>query len=88
MFTHTHDEKLGVEFGSKLITIPEEDKVVKLQCTFRVSHTRGAGAAHEPIMTLTHPFALQAGTRRELNPSVPSRVPTTAVLRVAFSSTT
>ncbi|KAH9048666.1 ras-domain-containing protein [Lactarius deliciosus] len=23
---------LGVEFGSKLITIPEEDKVVKLQC--------------------------------------------------------
>src|SRR6266404_9341855 len=24
--------KLGVEFGSKLITIPEEDKVVKLQC--------------------------------------------------------
>jgi hypothetical protein len=26
--------KLGVEFGSKLITIPEEDKVVKLQCAF------------------------------------------------------
>jgi hypothetical protein len=29
-----HNEKLGVEFGSKLITIPEEDKVVKLQCVF------------------------------------------------------
>lgn len=25
--------QLGVEFGSKLITIPEEEKVVKLQCT-------------------------------------------------------
>ena len=25
--------QLGVEFGSKLITIPEENKVVKLQCT-------------------------------------------------------
>ncbi|TFK36475.1 hypothetical protein BDQ12DRAFT_667883 [Crucibulum laeve] len=24
--------QLGVEFGSKLITIPEEDKIVKLQC--------------------------------------------------------
>jgi hypothetical protein len=35
---HTHDEKLGVEFGSKLITIPEEDKVVKLQCAFCSSH--------------------------------------------------
>jgi GTPase SAR1 family protein len=57
MFMHTHDEKLGVEFGSKLITIPEEDKVVKLQCAFRVSHTRGASAAHEPIITLTHPSA-------------------------------
>jgi Ras-related protein Rab-2A len=32
--THVHiNNKLGVEFGSKLITIPEEDnKVVKLQC--------------------------------------------------------
>jgi len=27
--------QLGVEFGSKLITIPEEEKVVKLQCTSR-----------------------------------------------------
>lgn len=26
------DPTLGVEFGSKLITIPEEDKIVKLQC--------------------------------------------------------
>lgn len=25
--------QLGVEFGSKLITIPEENKVIKLQCT-------------------------------------------------------
>jgi hypothetical protein len=30
----TIHRKLGVEFGSKLITIPEEDKVVKLQCAF------------------------------------------------------
>ena len=29
--------QLGVEFGSKLITIPEEDKVVKLQCMFHPS---------------------------------------------------
>lgn len=50
MSAHTHDEKLGVEFGSKLITIPEEDKVVKLQCAFRLSHTYGAGAAHEPTL--------------------------------------
>jgi len=49
MSAHTHDEKLGVEFGSKLITIPEEDKVVKLQCAFRVCHTcAAAAAAHEP----------------------------------------
>lgn len=25
--------QLGVEFGSKLITLPDDDKVVKLQCT-------------------------------------------------------
>jgi len=31
-FTANPDPTLGVEFGSKLITIPEEDKVVKLQC--------------------------------------------------------
>jgi hypothetical protein len=47
MSAYTHDEKLGVEFGSKLITIPEEDKVVKLQCAFRSSHTCGVGAAPE-----------------------------------------
>jgi Ras-related protein Rab-2A len=27
--------QLGVEFGSKLIEIADEGKVVKLQCTFR-----------------------------------------------------
>ena len=27
-----YSPQLGVEFGSKLITIPEENKVVKLQC--------------------------------------------------------
>ena len=33
-------KKLGVEFGSKLITIPEEDnKVVKLQCAYQLSLT-------------------------------------------------
>ena len=32
------DAQLGVEFGSKLITIPEENKVVKLQCAFYASH--------------------------------------------------
>ncbi|KAI9453345.1 ras-domain-containing protein [Russula earlei] len=31
-FLANPDPTLGVEFGSKLITIPEEDKVVKLQC--------------------------------------------------------
>jgi Ras-related protein Rab-2A len=31
-FLTNPDPTLGVEFGSKLITIPEEDKVVKLQC--------------------------------------------------------
>jgi len=31
--------QLGVEFGSKLITIPDEGKVVKLQCAFRLSPT-------------------------------------------------
>jgi Ras-related protein Rab-2A len=34
------NKKLGVEFGSKLITIPEEDnKVVKLQCAYQLSPT-------------------------------------------------
>ncbi|GBE81820.1 ras-domain-containing protein [Sparassis latifolia] len=31
-FLMNPDPTLGVEFGSKLITIPEENKVVKLQC--------------------------------------------------------
>ncbi|KAG2019612.1 rab GTPase [Coprinopsis cinerea AmutBmut pab1-1] len=31
-FLANPDPTLGVEFGSKLITIPEEEKVVKLQC--------------------------------------------------------
>ncbi|KAJ3566846.1 hypothetical protein NP233_g6746 [Leucocoprinus birnbaumii] len=31
-FLTNPDPTLGVEFGSKLITIPEEDKIVKLQC--------------------------------------------------------
>ncbi|CAL1705357.1 unnamed protein product [Somion occarium] len=31
-FIITGDASLGVEFGSKLITIPEENKIVKLQC--------------------------------------------------------
>ncbi|KAF9462745.1 P-loop containing nucleoside triphosphate hydrolase protein [Collybia nuda] len=31
-FLANPDPTLGVEFGSKLITIPEEDKIVKLQC--------------------------------------------------------
>ncbi|ETW86324.1 hypothetical protein HETIRDRAFT_122088 [Heterobasidion irregulare TC 32-1] len=31
-FLTNPDPTLGVEFGSKLITIPEEDKVIKLQC--------------------------------------------------------
>jgi len=31
-FLANPDPTLGVEFGSKLITIPEENKVVKLQC--------------------------------------------------------
>jgi len=51
-FLANPDPTLGVEFGSKLITIPEENKVVKLQCwdtagqeTFRAitrSYYRGA----------------------------------------------
>ncbi|KAF8638650.1 hypothetical protein AX17_002053 [Amanita inopinata Kibby_2008] len=31
-FLANPDPTLGVEFGSKLITIPDEDKIVKLQC--------------------------------------------------------
>jgi Ras-related protein Rab-2A len=31
-FLANPDPTLGVEFGSKLIPIPEEDKIVKLQC--------------------------------------------------------
>lgn len=31
-FIANPDPTLGVEFGSKLIPIPEEDKIVKLQC--------------------------------------------------------
>ncbi|KAL1743425.1 P-loop containing nucleoside triphosphate hydrolase protein [Schizophyllum fasciatum] len=31
-FLSNPDPTLGVEFGSKLITIPEENKIVKLQC--------------------------------------------------------
>lgn len=31
-FNSNPDPTLGVEFGSKLISIPEEDKIVKLQC--------------------------------------------------------
>ena len=27
-------KQLGVEFGSKLITLPDDNKVVKLQCEF------------------------------------------------------
>ncbi|KDR69277.1 hypothetical protein GALMADRAFT_256108 [Galerina marginata CBS 339.88] len=51
-FLANPDPTLGVEFGSKLITIPDENKVVKLQCwdtagqeTFRAitrSYYRGA----------------------------------------------
>ncbi|KAH9484571.1 Ras-related protein Rab-2-A [Psilocybe cubensis] len=51
-FLANPDPTLGVEFGSKLITIPEDNKVVKLQCwdtagqeTFRAitrSYYRGA----------------------------------------------
>ena len=32
LFADEARSQLGVEFGSKLITIPEENKVVKLQC--------------------------------------------------------
>jgi len=35
-FLANPDPTLGVEFGTKLITIPEEDKVVKLQCCLLV----------------------------------------------------
>lgn len=31
-FLTNPDPTLGVEFGSKLVSIPEEDKIVKLQC--------------------------------------------------------
>ncbi|EEB89595.1 hypothetical protein MPER_12286, partial [Moniliophthora perniciosa FA553] len=31
-FLSNPDPTLGVEFGSKLLTIPEENKVIKLQC--------------------------------------------------------
>jgi Ras-related protein Rab-2A len=33
-FLDTEFNQLGVEFGSKLITLPDDNKVVKLQCEF------------------------------------------------------
>lgn len=54
-FLHSPDPTLGVEFGSKLIYVPDEDKTVKLQCwdtagteSFRSitrSYYRGAAGA-------------------------------------------
>ncbi len=58
--------QLGVEFGSKLITIPEENKVVKLQCTRTVQPL-------SPLTSLLNVY-LQAGTPQGRNLSAPSRV--------------
>jgi hypothetical protein len=34
LFPPWYFNQLGVEFGSKLITLPDDNKVVKLQCEF------------------------------------------------------
>ncbi|KAI9445903.1 ras-domain-containing protein [Lactarius indigo] len=50
-FLANPDPTLGVEFGSKLITIPEEDKVVKLQCIYA-----GIPAGTESFRSITRSY--------------------------------
>jgi len=44
-FLANPDPTLGVEFGTKLIPIPDEDKVIKLQCEPLPSLHRPAGVS-------------------------------------------
>ncbi|TFY77157.1 hypothetical protein EWM64_g6855 [Hericium alpestre] len=50
-FLANPDPTLGVEFGSKLITIPEENKVVKLQLPERALMARDVRAHADPHLT-------------------------------------
>ncbi|TFY57418.1 hypothetical protein EVG20_g8557 [Dentipellis fragilis] len=52
-FLANPDPTLGVEFGSKLITIPEENKVVKLQCASALSQARIPGFTDTEYMLRT-----------------------------------
>lgn len=76
-----HRLQLGVEFGSKLITIPEENKIVKLQCET---------VTKEPVVlpyNLVLTSALQAGTQLAQSRSDLSRARITEGLPVVFSFT-
>ena len=46
--------QLGVEFGSKLITLPEDEKVVKLQCTFLLLPASSATHSRATTSRLGH----------------------------------
>ena len=57
--------QLGVEFGSKLIEIPEQGKIVKLQCQFPPSARRQLtsdafrlGYGRDRILSLDHALIL------------------------------
>ena len=70
--------QLGVEFGSKLIEIPEQGKVIKLQCQ-----------SHLLIILLSmssSSFFGQVGILPGPSPSARSRARIIAVLRAACSS--
>jgi len=104
VYSCLHNKKLGVEFGSKLITIPDQDnKVVKLQCAYQLSHSflavlhippsalrlvvRKETPSSDCVLLTCTNARMQAGTPPEPNPSAPSPVRTTAVPQAAYSST-
>lgn len=85
--------QLGVEFGSKLIYIPEEDKTVKLQCVYAL-YVPVSDTITQYITTHTHTksnnwggWNEQAGIPRAPNPFVPSHDRITAAQRAAYWST-
>jgi len=72
----THDQ-LGVEFGSKLIEIPEQGKVIKLQCSSPTSILVHIFACHKTATDMQRPMdfscSIPAPIHKRL--SVSHRVP-------------